>query len=727
MSGLLQEVDQMTVSELLETDILKCLLCKKIYQSPRLLPCLHSYCQRCIQNLIQFENQSSKITDQSKCNNKSKNSNKAYSMQTDGSEDGDTNQKTDNNESTENEIKIENQHSATFSFLCPACKSAIEVTRNGVTEVFPINTFLQDLCEMYDYKHEKERSCEYCRFDGKKVFATSLCLDCQDNMCEECANSHRRTKVTRSHKVIPYVQVQLGRYDTDIREYQNQKCKKHDNTVYTMFCDRCEVMMCSECKVETHENHKWTTLEKAVSKYQTQIRNLLKGIQRQIPSIHNYVKFLSNYDNSVVSTQEKLIANMEKQTEMLHAMIEEQKVVYIEEINKAVDLERCEIEVKSKNLKTAAVSLELNARYLSSLLNLGKSDEILSLHSKITHRLTQLMHMQLDGVQTKLRMSFKPGKSMSQNIQVIFGMLGLDHAPMAQSEDGLASEGALAITSVLPNVKNTVELITSFDADGKDDGKDVWPTGLAITKRDEIIIVDRENKKVKVYDSMGKMKAEFMGQGENKLGSPFDVTVLKSGDLAVTDHASEDVKIFTMNGVLQLKINGDFKYPRGITTNSKGDIIVVDCQLKQITVHNAQTGKIVRTIEAKDSHGAKLLVDPYYVTTTPQDHIVVTDTAAPNIKVFSSDGRYLANYGGYGTRKEQVLQPYGVCCDDYGYTFVADNQNHRVHLLQPDGTMTKFLITKTDSLWHPMGVAINNKGYLVLTEALGKVKVYKYI
>ena len=161
--------------------------------------------------------------------------------------------------------------------------------------------------------------------------------------------------------------------------------------------------------------------------------------------------------------------------------------------------------------------------------------------------------------------------------------------------------------------------------------------------------------------------------------------------------------------------------------NNKGDIIVLDCQLKQLTIHNPQTGVKIKTIEAQDNHGSKVLVDPYYVTVIPQNNIVVTDTAAPNIKVFSAEGKYLANYGGYGTKSDQVLQPYGVCCDDYGYTFVADNKNYSIHLLLPDGKLTKFLITKTDSLCHPMGVAINQKGYLVLTEALGKVKVYKYI
>ena len=720
MSGVPQDEGNMTISELVETDILKCLLCKKIFQNPRLLPCLHSFCQRCIERLVKSENQTSMNPGQSTSGNKTSNQSKPRVLVKDGT----TDQSENNNE--ESDKITGQQQDILLSFLCPICKSAIEVPQTNV-HLFPVNSFLQDLCEMYDYKHEKERSCEYCKYDGKKVFATSLCLDCQDNMCEECSNAHNRTKITRGHKVIPYVQVQMDRYDIDIREYQQQKCKKHDNTAYTMFCDRCEVMMCSECKVESHDNHKWITLEKAVPKYQRQMKNLLKGIKQQIPSMHNYVKFLSNYDQSVVANQEKLTASIEKQTEMLHAMIDEQKAIYIEEINRAVDAERCAIEVKSKNLKTAGLSLQHNARYLSSLLNLGKSDEILSLHREINRRLTQLMHMQLDGAKTKLRMNFVPGKSTSQNIQIVFGKMGIEHPPIGQAEDGLATASALVIQSILPNVRNTVELMMSFDAEGDGDSKDVWPTGLAITKADEIVTVDRENKKVKIYDSMGIMKTEFKGQGENKLGSPFDVAVLKSGDLAVTDHAAEDVKIFAMNGVLQLSIQGYFKYPRGITVNSKGEIIVVDCQLKQITVHNPQTGQKIKTIEAKDSHGSKLLVDPYYVTVTPQDNIVVTDTAAPNIKVFSSDGKYLANYGGYGTRKDEVLQPYGVCCDHYGYTFVADNQNHRIHLLLPDGKLTKFLITKTDSLWHPMGVAINQKGYLVLTEALGKVKVYKYI
>jgi hypothetical protein len=42
-------------------------------------------------------------------------------------------------------------------------------------------------------------------------------------------------------------------------------------------------------------------------------------------------------------------------------------------------------------------------------------------------------------------------------------------------------------------------------------------------------------------------------------------------------------------------------------------------------------------------------------------------------------------------------------------------------------TFSKYLLTKSDGLWHPMGLAITRNGHFLVTEALGKVRVYRYI
>ncbi len=57
--------------------------------------------------------------------------------------------------------------------------------------------------------------------------------------------------------------------------------------------------------------------------------------------------------------------------------------------------------------------------------------------------------------------------------------------------------------------------------------------------------------------------------------------------------------------------------------------------------------------------------------------------------------------------------------------FVADNENNRIHTLAPDGRFLRILLYKQQGLWHPMAIAINQEGHLVVTEALGKVKVFK--
>ncbi|XP_052813389.1 E3 ubiquitin-protein ligase TRIM71-like [Mya arenaria] len=711
-----RETETPTLGELLESGFLRCYLCKKVYTDPRLLPCLHTFCKECIDKVVEIENQSENSGFQSKnnidCDSKSEGD----------SEDGKLVESRTSSET--NGAKVNRTRNKTI--ICPICKAEISIGNIKHAE-FPENTFMKDLCLMYEYKHEKSRQCDYCRYDGKVVPATHLCLDCHDNMCQSCTGAHHRTKVTRLHKVVPYEQARKGLNDIDIRQYQIQTCPTHKEEPMSMFCERCEVLICKECKVSSHDNHKWCDTEKAKLRYEVQMKNLLKGIQNQIPTIHNYLQFLSNYDASIVRNREKTIGDIKSHTEKLHKFIDEQKAQYLVTLNEETDKERCEIQVRSSNLKTAAQSLENNEDFLRFLLEHGKPDEMLSLHRPINKRLTELTHMHMDGLKTRLKANFQLGNSSERNLQTIFGRLQISRDDFTHSDSGLASQSALQISTMLPNVKNCPELVHELDAKGMYDNKEVWPTGITVTKNGEIVIVDRDNKAVKVFDRGGKLKQEIAGQGENKLATPFDVVALKSGEIAITDHEAENVKIFTMKGDHVLTITEGIEYPRGITVNSKGQIIILDCQLRHITVHDPKTGNLIRTIGGNDGKKNKALVDPFYVTVTPQDNIIVTDTASPHLKFFGPTGEYLTTYGQYGIGKNEILQPYGVCCDEYGYIFIADNQNHRIHVLLPDGMFSQFLITKADNCWHPMGLAISDKGELVVTEALGKVKVYKYL
>lgn len=61
-------------------------------------------------------------------------------------------------------------------------------------------------------------------------------------------------------------------------------------------------------------------------------------------------------------------------------------------------------------------------------------------------------------------------------------------------------------------------------------------------------------------------------------------------------------------------------------------------------------------------------------------------------QLFDNTHNYLSKYGTYGVSKDRMLQPYGVCTDAFGYIFVADNHNHRIHLLGPDGKFIRYIL-----------------------------------
>lgn len=681
------EETEETLAELVESNFLKCSSCCHDYQSPRLLPCLHSLCEECIQKLPR---QTSSIADDQK-----------------------------SSENLPNGNVIER-------FSCPVCVSSISLPEGG-GGTFQSNAFLLDLCQLYKYKHDKDRKCDYCTFAGKTVDAVSLCLTCHDDMCGDCQEAHHKTKITRNHQVVPYEQIRNGLYDQDIREHQSLKCEKHENNSLTSFCTDCEALLCPKCQTPEHGGHNVVDLDNALPKYSKQIKGLISSIKTRLPSIQNYCEFLEKYAENLDQTKQQLLTDTQTQADSLHSMIDECKNKLQQEIKETCETEMDQAKDKLKNLQVASGSLHNNAYFLNQLMAHGKPEEVLAMHREITTRLTQLIKMQLDGLTSKLRIGFLPGASTEQNLQTLFGKLSNDMVPIGKSESTQLAGDELKITSMLPNVKNTAEFLLAFDSEGTDENRDIWPTGMSVTKKDNIVIVDRDNKKIKIFDSVGKLLKEFTGENDNKIGIPFDVTVLENDTVAVTDYEQENIKVFTQDGNHVLTISGFFKHPRGITTNSKGEILVVDCRQQRITVHDPRSGNLIKTIEAEDQKGNKVLVDPYYISTTHEDNILVTDTAAPNIKVFNMEGRYIAEYGTYGIKEQQILQPFGICVDEYGYIFVADNQNHRIHLLNPDGKLNKFLLTKSNSIWHPMAVNISKKGFFMVSEALGKIRLYKYL
>jgi DNA-binding beta-propeller fold protein YncE len=85
--------------------------------------------------------------------------------------------------------------------------------------------------------------------------------------------------------------------------------------------------------------------------------------------------------------------------------------------------------------------------------------------------------------------------------------------------------------------------------------------------------------------------------------------------------------------------------------------------------------------------------------------IYVSDGYGNNvIHRFSSDGKLLASWGGHGIEPGHFQCPHNLCLDDLDYVYVADRENNRVQVFDPNGNL--------EAIWHdvyrPSGICFYN-------------------
>ncbi|KAL3887969.1 hypothetical protein ACJMK2_000354 [Sinanodonta woodiana] len=122
----------------------KCPICLCEFKILRQLPCMHSFCEKCLQDYI---------------------SSRAEMVKTYN--------------------KIE----------CPICKSEI------LASMFPINVIFQSVLSD-DAKVKVDRSCDSCHSAGKLRSAQDFCVECEEGMCKIYSEVHRNQKMSRNHVIL---------------------------------------------------------------------------------------------------------------------------------------------------------------------------------------------------------------------------------------------------------------------------------------------------------------------------------------------------------------------------------------------------------------------------------------------------------------------------------------------------------------------------------------------
>ena len=92
--------------------------------------------------------------------------------------------------------------------------------------------------------------CEPCLVNSEaSLVAKMYCSDCEDKLCEECAESHLRSKAFKYHHVI-----YLSSVGSSMPPSSKINCEIHTDVHIDYFCSQHDALCCGACLSDSHKS-----------------------------------------------------------------------------------------------------------------------------------------------------------------------------------------------------------------------------------------------------------------------------------------------------------------------------------------------------------------------------------------------------------------------------------------------------------------------------------------
>uniref|UniRef100_A0A3B4VPQ5 RING-type E3 ubiquitin transferase n=1 Tax=Seriola dumerili TaxID=41447 RepID=A0A3B4VPQ5_SERDU len=276
-------------------------------REPKLLPCLHSFCKKCLpspsRNLTLMEAPNSLVDSATKPLN---------------------------------------------VIRCPVCRQ--ECMEIDVVE----NVFVKDSAEAPS--STVERTVQLCMTCDDNTEASGFCVDCVEYLCATCVEAHQRVKFTKDHTIRQKTEV-----SQEVHGVSTQRpmfCDIHKQEPLKLFCETCDQLTCRDCQLVKHKDHNYQFLEDAYKNHKQHMESMTHQLQEK-------KKLIEEVSNSINNG----LFQVDQNRASVHNEIKKSICSLILEINKKGKMLINQLEAATKDHETVLRKQQEDIGYLSRHLD----------------------------------------------------------------------------------------------------------------------------------------------------------------------------------------------------------------------------------------------------------------------------------------------------------------------------------------------------------------------
>ena len=543
--------------------------------------------------------------------------------------------------------------------------------------------------------------CNLCDLCDKSTH--DFCNSCQVSLCEKCVKKHRVDFQSLIHDIVPFLDRKIQLVCPECQHHPGQRCEAN--------CLQCSEPVCFRCVISgPHKRHEieeltktYDDIKKKIEKDKEEIKNKsIPEYQRKHAELENSMSRTKTMYDDIKTESEKLRKLWHQEVDSIFDKLDSMSQSHREEnIN---FLQEYHTKIR-KLISCMYETVEQNEKLLKS----KKWSEVSKYMSKLKEY--QNCPEKLDSHMPTLDSKIDHGKELS--IKIGYFSAILKQLPQNSLPDDVfhstkriweVNENASIIATIPTDYKNVLGVACVGDAEAWISGnnrtitrvdihgivKDTLtttcqfgPCGIALTRKGELIFIDRDNATVNIVRHGKSMTLITTPWG----WVPWGLYCTRSGDILV--HIS-------------------FFF-------DKHKIIRYQEQRKTQEIVNDRQGKPI----FEDGLG-KL-----YMSENNNGDICVSDTSANTVVVVDKTERVRFRCDGKQAFREKTFVPKDIVTDKFSQIIVADYNNNCLHILDQNGQFLR-CVDKC-GLEKPHELSVDSKGRLWVGCESGKIKLIQYL
>ena len=718
---------------------LSCSVCMCNYTDPKQLPCLHSFCLHCLNEIQRTSGRRDKIA-------------------------------------------------------CPECRQEFNVPDNGNLAALPTNFRINSLLDVLVIK-ECSTTGVKCGNCDKRSKENHYCFQCCEFWCGECITFHNRMKANKDHYALALEDFQDHDFENILKRPTFCAIPGHGKKEIEFFCNICEVAICNACALTNHDGHEKILLEQAANERKLRVKSAIESQKRKRAQTKR--SKITKLDESLSEVQEqaaRVKRNVQEFADSIITTIEAKKQEIFDDVERRTKASLQEIGKQKEEFEEQARRHESEIENTETLLKRSTSAQLMQpneLMDKLlkeenyqddsdrdddffqefyfveNHKLFDLVSIEQIGSlkerQTRAQQSRADGKGISEAIVGLEAQLVVttrnkkcqqcydDNDCVALEISNGQGENCVAEVQVQDNkdgsykIKYFAKETGTCSASVKVNGEHIrgspfevqvkprqfrpvlsfgeqilkYPWGVAVNEQDEIAVSDTGNHKIHLFKSDGTHIRSFGGKGaeHGQLNSPSG-TVYHGDNIIVAEQVNHRVQVLSRQGGYlrhfgrEGSLDHQLDSPTGLSIDSDCNIIVPDKLNKLIKIFSTD-GQFLNKLGTEGS-----FTKPFHCI-QHDNYLIVSDNGDHSVKILDKKGNFLYKFGKQGNADGEYNEPFCLSVDKAGHLLVCDSENHRIQVFDLSGKFVAKFGSKGSGIGKfkaPISAAVLSDGKIVVSD-----------